>query len=478
MSLGFTDENIKNISKDILLIPFTINDPETGLIAQKNKVIVQKGELEKTDKDQKVFSDLWTNAVSAYHAEYIQLSANQKTNYADIEIDKAARKSESPHFPVPTWTKLVPMVIPSNNGNPVSTVQALTEQNKMFEIPPVIQMLKSGFNDGAGSWSGDVVGSSIESITVNISSLSVGNRIYVTSGSNTFAAEITEVDIATEAITFTVLFGTSSNGPTTFTRYFSGFTDNQRSGIDPIGTQIGVYNDLRSRIIEAVNNWKSSVSAELIALNQNPDLPPRKSRVTTARIRASDSVGVIDAWLALPDLAVGGITTNQELSSIENELLDSASFCNLRSNEIVSDLGSVSQTPDGLYTGSGVYLELFKTIDLRAASGTGSLSKFYDSDSGIVFFDKKIRSAEAQLAQYESAIQVNKLASDAGIGQDTFTVQDVTGLSITDEIKIMDNDSIVFTRSITQIAGLDVRLSSGIPVAITVGRLARICKLK
>jgi len=90
----------------------------------------------------------------------------------------------------------------------------------------------------------------------------------------------------------------------------------------------------------------------------------------------------------------------------------------------------------------------------------------------------KIKNANKQLAEYLNTFAISQIVSDTTIGQTIFTLQDATEFNISDSIKIMDNNSIVYTRSIVGKTGNDVEIDSGVTAILTVTNLARFVRQK
>ena len=93
-------------------------------------------------------------------------------------------------------------------------------------------------------------------------------------------------------------------------------------------------------------------------------------------------------------------------------------------------------------------------------------------------WDTAISNANATLAMYQNTFVIGLISADTIIGQTQFTLASVTGLAISQQVKVMDNASIVYTRTIDNIIGNVVYLDSSIPVALTASNQARIVRQK
>jgi hypothetical protein len=116
MSLVFTNDQVKSITKEMLDLPLVIDNPSagTGLIQQKANIQVTKDALLTTDTQNKVFSDHWISIAQAYHNELERLNKDLRTTYADSDLVLGGQ-SKAPHY-TGSWPNLVPILIPSNKG--------------------------------------------------------------------------------------------------------------------------------------------------------------------------------------------------------------------------------------------------------------------------------------------------------------------------------------------------------------------------
>ena len=471
MALVFTNEQILNITKDIILIPSLINDPSTGYIAQKSLILASKDSLQKTDDGQKVFSDFWSSVVQAYHSELTLLNSSVRTNY-DVSNIVTAASGSGLHFPS-TWVNLPPKLIDSNNGNPITTSANKHLLDYITDEISAQSLLVSGFTDGAVTDTVTITGSTF---TVTTGVFVNGNRVVLSNGTSAFVGKITGV--AGSVYTFTVLYGTAFTGSATCKNFFSGFTNAQRDGISPTAPYTAVYTALTSGVDTKVTDLKTHLTSIQTTLQSNGDLSPRKTSVQTALTNIQTAISTINTWLATSATGTSGRYTDSKLANLTTTTTNLTSQRTSRITEIGTNLGSVSQSSDGSYSGSGAYLDLFKMVDLRSARGTGSLSQVNQIALGVLLFDKKIASANDQLTQYTNTFALTKISSDTIVGQTSFQVESTSGFSIGDSVYVMDNSSIVYTKSIQGITGNVITLTSAMPIALSVSNLARIAKQK
>lgn len=482
MSLVFSAEQIKNMSKDKLLLPDIISAPNTGLIDQKAKYVASGANLLLTDESTEVFSDAWLQSIQSYHDELLELSGDQRTLYDENKTVLAAQanKSNDGHFPIsPIWINLGPKLLDSNNGNPVTPTGNPTELDKSSVITALIDILKNGFTNGTPyNFNATLVGNTLTFVG-ELLNVNPGDLLYLLiNGTDSVIVLVDTYTYVTDTeLELSVLYGNLVDGTVVADTEILGFTDAQRSGQTSLGGYDDLYYFLRNSLLDAVQFWESSLEFQKSALESNPDLI-NQANIDSALAAVNTALSTINVWQALTDLVINGLLSDSGLSPLESSIATRATEIPLRITEIDTDLGSVAQAPDGSFSGSGAYYELFVVVDLRCGLGFGTLTMYYDNLRNQDVFDRAIDKAETQLAQYDSVMYVSKILADTIIGQDTFDVDTTTGLLVSDSILVMDNNSITYARTISQIVGNSVKLNSGIPVALSANALARIVKMK
>lgn len=486
MGLVFDDNQIKNMSKDIILLPFVINDTETGYVGQKLKVIASKESFEKADSDQKVFSDFWIDTVSKYHSELYKLNAVQKTNYLDSNIINGGNQI-APHFNT-SWFKLAPQLTDSNNGLPSTNTTNRKETDVLNDLIEAINLLKNGFNDGTtNDLITDVTNNSFKAETTLPA---VGTRAILTNGTKTTLVKILSVttpppvipappvpEPIVSTITFEYLGGDQGSevGSGNYFSYHSGYNNSQRSHLGTIESLMLAY---EARVISKTTELKNWLNDEKTIVDSNGDLAPRKTQNQNTSTNLLNAINEITTWEAMVVNNASGKFTDTGLAHLVNVHTNRNTQVTARITEITNSLGSVSQDGDGNISGSGCYFNLMTVINLRISKGTGTLFNVNQMGMAVGLFDKKIADGNTQLAQYQDVLLVTRLTNDTTIGQIEFDVEANSGFSVGDIIKIMDNDSNVYQRNVTLLPTGKIRLNSGVPVELKINSLARIVKMK
>jgi hypothetical protein len=471
VSIVLNDQQTKDISKEILLLPFVINDPVTGYVGQKAALQTSADNLLLDDENKELFYNFWKDdVILKYHNELQQLNADLKTNYLNSYlIDGGFQRGV--HYPnnnPSEYTWLSPKLIPSMNGNPVTPNSIATEQDRIDDVQTYIDYLKTGFNDGIKTSS--VTGVTATQFTVNTGvSPAIGDRVVIHSGGNSLFGLVTNVSGA--LVDYTFLGGTLVGSGTCDT-FHNGFSNLERAHSSSNYADDVMYY-FESELDAAVASWHTNLTTQKTNLDTNGDYAPRKAGNVLASGNCLFALNYLNSFQAL---AYNSRFIDSGLLLLETIIPIRSPQIPTRIAVIISNLGSVVQNPDGSFSGSGVYLLLAEVLNSRI-SRTGSLCSYNKAFLGLAYFDKLIYDSNAQLDQYELTMVVKTITEDVAAFDLTVKVDDITQLNLGDSVKIFDNDSIVYVRTISGISGLDVTLNTAIPVSLVISKLARLVKV-
>ena len=474
MALTFTDQQIKDLSKEHLGIPAEIVKQNANVAATE----VLRVDLQKKDDANKVFSDNFINIIKQYHKELKNLTGPTRTDYADSMIVSAAKLEDGNiHFPTaPVWTKFQPKLADVNNGSPISDTSP-DEEIAVGEVPPPIAVLKTGYADGAinTTLATAYVAGTFET---TVGGFVVGQRVIVDQANISAYGTVTAIDtppptMGAQTVTLNVLAPPSGAlGIGARVRNFHpGFTNLQRTGVNPIA-EPEYYAYLTAQLDTKVAAVEPYLVNELAALNANDAIAPEATEIATAKTNVQSLQTTIDTWQAVAAMIRYG---DASLAPLEAAIAARPAQITSRVGEITTALGSVSQNPDGSFSGTKNYLNLFNFINIRVNKIEGSLTKFYGVDLIKAALLAKIATLTDKQTQYDAQFIPHKFTADSD-GTDTIKLDSVTGYSVSDSIKIMDDDQPVLTATILAINVLNVQLSAVIPTGYLVSKLARTVK--
>lgn len=475
MALSFTSEQIKSISDEYLSISSDIAKAQ----ADKAAMIVQKNDMKKEDDKNKVFYDNYKNIVSLYHSELALCVGKKRTNYSDSNIDPAAQLAPGNiHFPN-DYRGFSPKYHESLNG--LGETQ-LTEYERM-KLPPIsneISLFKNGFVDGNTTAAG-TMGVTGNSVPITGGGISIGNRIMVNGGSNSFMATVTGVSSVSGNDTLTVQFMYPSSpvaigGSITVKNFWSGFNNTERES-QTSSTYQQVMNDFTSKILFKINEWRSYVSNQLDVVVRNDAAGPEKKEISDTISNLQRTLSVIDAWKNSPNTGVGvGKYGNNKINTITDEIVKRDKDIGVRFGQIINRLGSISQNSKFEYSGSGNYLQVVTWLDFRINKVSGSLRKYYASDLGISVFDQKIASLIKKEAELKTKFTIHLFAEDSQ-RTDSIKMKDVKGFVVNDIVSIAAVDLDLIKAKIVSIGNDNIlKFDTIIPDAFKVDAGARVIK--
>lgn len=463
MGLSFTDDQLRAVSGEALAIPALI----VALNAQKTSVIAGKAEALEKDNGNAAFFDFFKSTIDAYHTELKNINGFARASYLFQTLDDgAAQRAGNLLYPTsPPWVNFKPKIIGANNGTPITPFTP-DEIAALFPVTGRIANLKTGFTDGAIETqltTAYVMGTDIE---VDDAGIAVGHKIVIDDAGVSLIAEVTAVKPPTTTGAADLELTVLSNPSVTLgigarvRNYHPGFSNAEREGTStPYAPEVLTY--WETQLDSEVGVWETTLTGQAAAL---ATLDPGGAE-TTAKNSALTSVNnvktSIDTWQAAPATGAGvGRYGDTVLAPLETQVTNRNADAPARATAIVGYLGSVSQDPDGEFTGSGHYHSLFKWIDIRASKAGGSLFTYYNFDLVLVFIDKKIATANNQKAEYDAKLLVKALTEDAN-GTAFIKLPDVTGLSIGNAVKIVDDSpTAILSTTITGISGLIVELAA------------------
>ena len=479
MGLSIPDNELRTISGEVLDIPNQITNLNNQLVT----INVAKDDTEDKDDGNKVFFDFFLAAIISYHAEKQHINSIVHTDYSETTlIDSAQQKPGNLHYPEsPIWVNLSPKALPENNGDPTSNI-ALYETDQLSKIPPVIDTIRNGFTDGAITDALTVAYSVGTDIEVDAGGFAIGQRIVIDDLGVSLLAEITDVKppstTGAEDLELNVL--AAALGPIgvggQVRNFHPGWSNAEREETVALN-EPEVLHYFESLIDPEISSWETTLDNQLAALSTSEPGTPEEPQRDAAILAVNNAKGDIDTWQAAPATGAGvGRYGDTVLAPLEARVTTRGTETVNRINQINLALGALSQNPDGTFSGSGHYHTLFKWIDIRIKKGSGTLFNFYNFDVAVGFINSQIDTLNNKKAEYDNAILVKAITADV-IGSVFVPVADITGLSISDTVKVVSDDDgePVVTGNIVDIQGLILELDTPVITALVEqrGRVAK-----
>jgi hypothetical protein len=479
MAFNFTDPETKKITSDIILLPILIQ----GVIDQKAAVEASQGDIDAAETNNKTFFDHYLNVIDQYNNELLPLNGDSETLYDEQDlIDSAPRNADLVHFPhSPIWLPLQPKVLLSNTGEPDSN-SGITELTIMTPITANIAQLKTGYSDGAIDTTASigVAGGTTESA---VGGFVAGQDIVIDQAGVSLIANITSTagvpTVGAQVLTYTVLAGTETGlgVGARIRNSHPGFNNAEREGTSTPDAQ-AVLDYWAGLIDTEIALWETNVADQKTAVDANDAIGSEASEILAAQVSAQGVVDDIDTWQAAPTTGAGvGRYGDTLLATIEAQVTARTTEHPLRLAEITAALGTLSQNPDGTFSGAGNYFKLFGWVNKRINTASGSLGNSLRQDIPIQVLDQQAIDFQDQLDEYELIFSSN--ATDQDIASDDLLIPlvgDISGLQVGNTVLLMDNNSSVFTRTIDAIFPQSIQIDTSLGTNLLVNDVARVAE--
>lgn len=482
--MALTQPQRIQISGEMLDIPLKVQaalDTQTQLAGVKADLLAKDGSV-------KIFFDKFNGQVDAYQNERRWVDGTTYSTVVESDVVNAAQRAPGNKF-LPgdgSWVNFQPKLHPSALGNPTSVstnheLEIFTKTLQNNGLTALLDFLLNGQTSGVADDTlavAYVPGSGTMEVTTG--GQTIGKLIMVEGGGFSGLFLVTAVTTVT---TLTVVEIVAPDGTLPMTtsnvlENIPAFTNTERNTLTSTLFQ-NVLTGFVAKIPPAVSLWETAIDNQLTQLNANTDSrSPQATEITNAKNDITNAKSIIDTWQALPDTGTLGndskyVTVN--ITPLQSEVTARTSYATTRNTEITTALGSVSQAGNGTYSGSGVFHERFKQIDLRINAAGGPLTEYYEKNMADSALTQIVNTANNTKTTYESELRTEKLTAN-GNGTNTVTVGSVTGFSIGNTVYVVSDTQPELTGTISGIAGLNIQLSFTVASTYLTGERARIYK--
>lgn len=475
--MSLTQAERIQISGEQLDLPLKIQ-AANATVAQLADV---KADLLAQDGSLKIFFDKYNNISNSYQLERRWVDG---TTYATVLeqdlVDAAKHVLGNKFYPTDgSWTKFQPKKHTSTEGGP-TTVSTNSELVVFSTLTPQLDFLLNGqtsavpddtlaspYTPGAGT------------MTVTTGGQTNGNLLLLAGGGFSGLFLITNVAGLTLTVTELVVpDGVLPDTTTDVLENIPAFTNSERNTLVSSSYQ-NVLTGIANNIIASVLLWETAINSQLVQLNVNGDTrSPQASEILTAIADINNAKSVIDTWQAFPN--TGSMLNDSKfvdvnITPLQAEITARTTFAGTRNTQITTALGSITQNPDGTYTGVGIYHLRFIQIDARINLAGGPLTEFYEKDISTSALQQIVDNANNRAATFNSELRTEPLSVDA-TGTNTIQVASVTGYAVSDTIFIMADGETELTGTISSIAASNITVSFTVSIAYTKAKRARLYK--
>ena len=464
--MALTQPQRIQISGEQLDIPLKVQsalDTQAQLAGVKADLLAKDGSV-------KIFFDKFNGIADAYQNERRWVDGTTYSTIVESDVQNAAQRLPANKF-FPTdgsWTNFQPKLHPSALGNPTSNspddeLEIFTDTLADNGLTALLDFLLNGQTSGVAD---DTLATAYVpgtgTMEVTSGGQTVGKLLLVEGGG--FSGLFLVTAVMGMDLTVTEVIPPDGTLPMTTSNVLENipaFTNTERNTLTSTLYQ-NVLTALSTKTIASVALWETAIDNQLTQLNANSDSrSPQATEITNAKNDITNAKSVIDTWQALPNTGTLGndskFTTNN-LTPLQTEVTARTSFSTTRNSQITTALGSVSQMGNGTYSGSGIYHERFKQIELRINLAGGPLTEYYEKGVADAALAQIVTTAQNTATTYNTELRTEALTAD-GNGTNTVAVASVTGYAVSDTVFLVSDTQSELTGTITAINGLNITLS-------------------
>lgn len=432
-----------------------------------------KTDLQNQDNSLKIFFDKYNDIANHYQNERKWVDGTTYATVTNADVDTSAKKSPGNKF-FPTdgsWIKYQPKKHASAEGSPTtnSPDNELEVFTKAVELGGLTTLLDFLLNGQTSAVTDDALSvayvNGSGTMTVNTGGQTVGKLIIVRVGL------ISGLFLVTAAVgpTLTVTEVIPPNGTLTMgaiiEENITAFTNTERNTLVSTNYQ-NVLTELTNKIAAAVTLWQTALNNQLTELNANGDTrSPQAAQIIAAKASVNSALSTITTWQALPDTGTtltDSKYVNVNITPIQNKVTSRTTDAGSRNTEITTALGSITQNPDGTFTGVGIYYLRFVQIDTRINLAGGPLTEYYEKSGATDALGQIANNANTRSATFGQELRVEPFAQSAN-NTNTFPVASVTGFAVSDTIFVMADGLTELTGTISAINALNITVSFIVP---------------
>lgn len=418
---------------------------------------------EQRDRVYIMYNDAHVERVTPYEIEHRWIDGTTYSTITQSQIETFGTDGRSTYFFPLSWQKSNPQLQANGNGNPKTSsgnhesfILNTTIENQ--GLISTIGLLRNG-QAGVASELLDLAYSPGAS-TIELDSVSGftnGNLLYIAGSGTSALVRIT--NIASTTITISEIIppaGTIAIGGSVVEN-IPGFTNAERNTLVSALYQ-RILTELTNRIKATALLWDTALANQLAQLNINIDAP---AQITTAKSNVTTARSAYSTWFALTDTGVSGKFVDTSLNNLATAYNARNSQFATRTGQITAALGSVSQDAEGVYSGSGNYLQRYKCLGFLINTANGPIYQANGLKAAKTNFEDKVKSTTDKLATFSNLVRYGQSTKDP-VGN-SIEIDGVSQFAVSDAVVLTANDLASIECTITAISGNLVTLSATIP---------------
>jgi len=461
----------------------------------------EKAKLLSVDDANKVFYDVQRIRSDAYETESRQMNGSIPATYTDGTISpyvagdlstsaKTPGADAATFYPnSPIYTGFIPKVTDAVNGiNHPTGTDSRYEQNILTNttvasgLTQMIFRLSNGITggtSGTSTTSTAIPAGAISALSVSVASttnFAANELVYINSGVSSGIYKIISKTVTAVTIDSVIPSLTGISSSASIRNTVVAFTATERQTLVSSLYQ-EILTNITNGIDSLITEWEGKIDSQITQLGLNNETrSPQTTQNAAALSDLSNTKSIIDTWQARSSTGVSGKYVSASISPISSEITARQAFMTGRITEIVTALGSVSQSGD---TYSGVtgspYFERYKWLNVRINKASGSARRYFAADDGQAFLGMLASDNTAVKNEYDAYFLTKAITF---VDETTIVqVTDTTGLSVGNQITVVSETQGEIVRAIMAVMGTtQLKLDKPIPNSYLVGDQARIFK--
>ena len=414
-----------------------------------------------------IYNNTHVERVTPYETEHRWIDGTTYTTITQSQIETFGSDGRATYFFPTAWQKSNPQLTANGNGNPKtsSTNSESYILNTTLEnqgLISQIDLLRNGQLGYvlAGSLATPYTPGANQIIVSGSSNFTIGKVLYISGSGTSAAVRITNITgNIVDIVEIIAPANTISTG--SVIENIPGFTNLERNTLTSSSYQ-RVLTQLTNRIKSAAALWDTALANQVAQLNINIDAP---TQITAAKLAVTAARTAYSTWFALSDTGVSGKFVDVSLNNLATAYNTRNSGFTARISQITAALGSVSQSPEGVYSGNGNYLQRFKCLSFLNNTSNGPLYQINGLKTAKTQFEDRVKSTTDKLATFSNIVRYGAGIKDP-VGN-TLEIDDVSQFTIGDAVILTANDLASITCTITGISSKTVTLSATIPPEYT-----------
>ena len=411
--MPLSNKDLTDIAKEFSVAKAAMGDDKNA-IPDIQKQVDEK-QLQ-ADRMYILFNDAHVERATPYETERRWLDGTTYTTVTKAQMETfGVNTGKADYFYPVTWTKSNAQLMPNGNGNPTSTSgssekSVLQDGLEANGIIALVTFLRNGQASGAPSRSLDLAyspgGTTLTFTTAH--SFTTGQYLFVSGSGTSAMVRVTATTSLTVTIVEIIPPASTIGIGGSATQNIAGFTNAERQNLTSASYQ-RILTQLTSRIDTASGLYNTALTNQLTQLKINIDAA---AQVTAAKNSIATAQTAYTTWNTSPTTGVNGKWTDTVLNSFTSSYTARNSGIAARVGEITTALGSVSQNPEGVYAGNGVYLQRYKCLNFLINTANGPLQQINGLKAATGQFEQKVANTADKLATFSNLVRYAGLTKD------------------------------------------------------------------